>query len=211
MGYPPMNLTILQLPAPSSNMTKAEYKQAYGIDLDAIDIKAFRLVVFGKEKYAIDQIKEVEDGIEIYFNGRIMSITDTVQVSDEVYNVANSTPLYFHPIMILKNSGDLQYTLTFIVINNRSSAYTLNEFTSYIDSIVASTGNPARFLSSGAWTNGEDTLTSVSLVAKATEGTNRYLIAGGTANSAYKTVEKTSWGDIFGTPVAFTDGVNKIN
>ena len=117
MGYPPFNLTTLQLVAPSSNMTKAEYKDAYGIDLDEVNIKAFKLVLFGGEKYAIDQIKEVEDGIEIYFNGRIMSITDIVQVSDEVYDVANSKPIYCHPIqMFIQN----KCIMGCLILNNSS-------------------------------------------------------------------------------------------
>jgi len=104
MGYPAYNLTTLQLPAPSSAMTKAEYKSVYGIDLDAIDIRSFKLVIFGKDKFPIAQIKEVEDGYEIYFNGHILSITDVVQTSDEVYDVANSKPIYCHPIEFFVNS-----------------------------------------------------------------------------------------------------------
>ena len=109
MGYLPFNLVILQLVAPSSNMTKAEYKEAYGIDLDAVDIKSLRLIVFGNQKYAVDQIKEIEGGIEIYFNGRIMSITDIVQVSDEVYNVANATPIYWHGLTLFTAGGVIAF------------------------------------------------------------------------------------------------------
>lgn len=115
MNYPQFNLTTIQLPAPASNMTKAEYKAAYGIDLDQIDIKAVKLVLLGNEKYPIDQIKAVEDGYEIYFNGRILSITDIVQTSDEVYDVANSKPIYYHPINMYKESDN---AFIFTVLNN---------------------------------------------------------------------------------------------
>ena len=124
MGYPPFNLTTLQLVAPSANMTKAEYKDAYGIDLDDVNIKAFKLVLFGGEKYTIDQIKEVEDGIEIYFGGRILSITDIVQVSNEVYDVANATPIYVHPISFdIKVGGTSIGRATCLIMGNRATKF----------------------------------------------------------------------------------------
>ena len=131
-AYPQFNLKTLQLPAPASNMTKAEYKEAYGIDLDDVNIKAFKLVLFGNEKYPIDQIKEVEDGYEIYFNGRILSVTDTIQTSNEVYDVANAKPLYYHPITMWAGSGAIRGTLSCLIVNNSPTAYTKDTFISAI-------------------------------------------------------------------------------
>ena len=112
MGYSAFNLTTLQLPAPSSSMTKAEYKTAYGIDLDAIDIRSFKLVILGKDKFPITQIVENDNGYEVYFNGRILSIGDNVETSDVVYNVSHSNALYYHLISL--SSGDNNFLCEFL-------------------------------------------------------------------------------------------------
>lgn len=117
MGYYPFDLKILQLVAPSSVLTKAEYANVYGIDLDKVDFKSFKLIEFNGEKYAVDQIKEIEGGYEIYFNGRILSITDTIQTSDEVYDVANSKPVYCHPIVVFQTAGSVVYSIGMLIFN----------------------------------------------------------------------------------------------
>lgn len=135
-SYPQFNLKTLQLPAPASPLTKAEYKEAYGIDLDDTDVKAFKLVIFGNNKYAIDQIKEVEGGYEIYFNGRILSITDNVQTSEKVYDIANTKPIYCHPISLIANSGPFVDTRMIILLfNNVSEAYTKGNLKVALDSL----------------------------------------------------------------------------
>lgn len=199
MGYLPMNLTILQLPAPSSNMTKAEYKEAYGIDLDAIDFKAFRVVIFGTHKYAIDQIKEVEGGFEIYFNGRIMSITDTVQVSDEVYDVANAKPLYWHGLDFYKDSTKENFEC--VVINNSPSPIdTIEKFIAWassIEGVVAVFGN-------GSIKIGNDYFV-INIIRKRANNIIDIVYAGASGFVTASGVTLTVHYD------AITDNVNKLN
>lgn len=133
-SYKSFSLTMLQLPAPSSNLTKAEYKEAYGIDLNEVDIPSFKLVVYGNDKYAIDQVKAIEGGYEIYFNGRILSITDIVQTSDVVYGVENAKPIYYHGIQ-LSNITDLSLTFATILNNSDSLIDNISKLLSWITSI----------------------------------------------------------------------------
>ena len=201
MGYLPFNLIVLQLIAPTANMTKAEYKDAFGIDLDDIDIKAVRLIVSGNEKYAVDQIKEVEDGIEIYFNGHIMSITDIVQVSDEVYDVANAKPIYYHPIRIESSSAGFKITGT--ILNNSGTAFeNFSALLSYIRSLLTEEFTTFDFLVSGGLLDSGDFL--VPYILRVTSGSALlyYYKKDGTAGSI--SVDSTIIS-------SFGDYVNKIN
>lgn len=221
MNYPQFNLTILQLPAPVSNMTKAEYKTAYGIDLDAVNIKAFKLVLLGEEKYAIDKIKEVENGYEIYFNGHVLSITDIVQTSDEVYDVENAKPIYCHPITIQgTNVGTfgVNMRVNFLIFNNSPTAFTLATFKTYLDNLLESTGFRAKILASGAMnktkltdasTAETDTLI-ISSIDKAENGS--YAIMGYAVTVAsIGNFADADFNKVFPSGLTFTDGVNKIN
>jgi hypothetical protein len=207
MSYSQFNLTTLQLPAPTSNMTKAEYKSAYGIDLDEVNIKAFKLVLLGNEKYAINQIKEIEDGYEIYFNGRILSITDTVQTSDEIYSIENAKPIYFHPISI--QSANDKYRLSCVILNNSPTPFTMDTFKAFVDSLYAGVGNDARVIVSGGYYDSERGLYLCSVLF--TNGTG-YGLAGIDSNGDITPLfSYVTWAAIFkGTPSIY-DGVNKIN
>lgn len=200
MSYPQFNLTTLQLPAPTSNMTKAEYKAAYGIDLDKVNIKAFKLVLLGNEKYPIDQIKEVEDGYEIYFNGRIISITDIVQTSDKVYDVANSKPLYFHPITIVNVP---QYVVSLIIIDNSSAIIdTPAKLTAKFNEIFQKAGERCRFPTTGSLYI-DNTLCPAYNI--------EVVSAGGFAVYGFDGTQTKSIGLALDTASAVYDGVNKIN
>lgn len=202
MAYPSFNLATIQLPAPTSSMTKAEYKTAFGIDLNAVNIKSFKLVIFGNDKYAIEQIKEVEHGYEIYFNGRILSITDTIETSDEVYDVANSKPLYFHPVIL--NDSTLKLGLAMIIINNSpTSLNTWDKVKAFLFSVMTSIGDTARFPATGSFfVDGESitcrnidvtTANVIKVYGYASDGTSKSL-----------DIQNTLIVNVY-------DGVNKIN
>lgn len=200
MGYPAYNLTTLQLPAPSSNMTKAEYKTAYGIDLDSVNIPSFKLVIFGKDKFPIDQIKEVEDGYEIYFNGRILSITDIVQTSDEVYDVANSKPIYYHPIYMDAASDKFRVTLS--IMDNRSTPYDASTALAKLKALM----DAGAIIQVNGFIKLANELCPVYLMYKSA---NEYRIYAHTASSAITNtnIETFIWPDL----ASFVDGVNKLN
>lgn len=204
MGYPQFNLTTLQLVAPTANMTKAEYKAAYGIDLDAVNIKAFKLVLFGGEKYAIDQIKEVEDGIKIYFNGRIMSITDDVEVSEEVYDVANAKPIYCHPISLLGSSNNVRFTC--LIFNNSETPFTIDSFVSYIEALYAIVGDTIRIMISGGYVDNGNTIIATYLGLSSSS-----FVIVGLDTSGIAQTKNYSKEDFIALFDALYDGVNKIN
>lgn len=208
MGYPAFNLTTIQLPAPTSNLTKAEYKATYGIDLDAVNIKSFKLVIFGNDKYAIDQIKEVEDGYEIYFNGRILSITDIVQTSDEVYDVANAKPIYYHGILLQSKTSGALYTMCLKILNNSPSlinswAKLLAVFDSLPDSSIIELNGFYNY-------NNEEISNTAFLYITG----NTLVLVGNKSDSTRTqiTKSKSDWGDIFGeADAAVQDKMNIIN
>lgn len=206
MGYPNFNLTTIQLPAPTSNLTKAEYKSAYGIDLDAVDIRSFKLVVYGNEKYAIDQIKEVEGGVEIYFNGRILSITDIVQTSDEVYDVANAKPIYCHPIFcsFYRQVDEEVVTFTCLIFNNSPTVFTKDTFLTWAINLFNEIPNASIMAS------GYKGLRPASRLKKhPTSPTDSVAIEVVTTDASGNDYYSVNLNDM--ATATFIDGVNKIN
>lgn len=213
MGYPAFNLTTIQLPAPTSNLTKAEYKSVYGIDLDSVNIRSFKLVVYGNEKYPIDQIKEVEEGIKIYFNGRILSITDTIETSDEIYDVVNAKPIYFHPVVVLHPEGaesSKQFNFSLIILNN--SPAPINTWTKLLDTFrsIASElalNEYARFPVTGNvyTTSGKLLISTIESINSPTP--SEQFLGVYVTDFSRATVSLSA---MDGTPRVF-DGVNKIN
>lgn len=119
--FPQFTKTIVQLPIPSATMTKAEYKAKYGIDLNAIDFPKIIILVDGKDKYPVDEIRVVSTTTEIYAGGKILSIGSTnVSVTSDAYSVANAKPIYYHPIAVWgKNSGTRESdAFSLVIINN---------------------------------------------------------------------------------------------
>ena len=208
MGYQAFNLTTLQLPAPASNMTKAEYKEKYGIDLDHVNIKSFKLVVFGDEKYAITQIKDVEGGIEIYFGGRILSITDIIQTSDVVYDVSNSKPIYCHALQLVSN--DTPYLrVTALVFNNSSTPFTFDSFKSWMFSLQERVGENITILASGAFLDTSASSDGNTAIANRiyTQDAKIYISGVSIASAPRVNILDLTTGTLGN----FIDGVNKIN
>ena len=89
MGFKPFNKTTIQLPLPASTLTKVQYKEAYGIDLDDIDFPKVTLLVDGNEKYPVDEIKIVSDDVLILAGGKFLTIGDNgdVSVTSNAYSV----------------------------------------------------------------------------------------------------------------------------
>ena len=115
----------------------------------------------------------------------------------------NAKPLYFHPITIYNNQTDNQYSLTMIIINNDSNAFTRTSLKSYIKE------KTGRFLLNGCYKTDTYYL-SPSAISIA----NNVLYVIGVDNTG--TMHSTSNAQInFETLVDnandFTDNVNKIN
>lgn len=209
MGYKPFNKTTIQLPLPSSTLTKAEYKEAYGIDLDAIDFPKVTIIVDGENKYPVDEIKIVSDDVLIFAGGEVLTIGDdgNVSVTTGAYSVENAKSLYFHPIVINKTSGTLQYRVSFIILNNDPTPFTFDTFKTFIDDLYESVSDVVRFPCSGFINNGTNKLV---LACFAKYGANSFIFVGGDENFGSNQIQG-SWNDLYGTPNEFTDGVNKIN
>ena len=131
MGYPVFNLNTIQLPIPSSTMTKSEYKQAYGIDLDSIDFQNVTLLWKGKRKYFVDSIKENESEIDIYAGGIKFSISSgNVEIDEESYDVTSPSglTLYKHTITgTFRTPGESIYSLNVSIIDANSTPYVSSE------------------------------------------------------------------------------------
>ena len=132
MGFKPFNKTTIQLPLPSSTLTKAEYKEAYGIDLDHIDFPKVTLLVDDNEKYPVDEIKIVSDDILIFAGGKVLTIGDNgnVSVASGAYSVENAKPIYCHPILIANVTTPIKIYVSLLIFNN--SADSINTFAKFL-------------------------------------------------------------------------------
>lgn len=120
MGYKKsFNLVTIQLIIPLSTMTKAEYKNAYGIDLDDIDIERVTLLQEdgSKNKYFVDEVKTTESGFDIYAGGNILSIGSSVSVTKNAYSVDNAKPIYWHGLTFFV-TGDSTVLAFAHILNN---------------------------------------------------------------------------------------------
>ena len=138
MGYNKMfNLVTIQLIIPLLTMTKAEYKNAYGIDLDNIDFEKVTLLQEdgSKNKYFVDEIKIVSDDVLIFAGGKILNIggDGNVSVTSNAYSVENSKPIYWHTISF-QRGGTAETATSYrifgqmIILNNTPTPITLNAF-----------------------------------------------------------------------------------
>ena len=207
------NLTILQLVLPLASMSKAEYKQVYGIDLDDIEIEKVTLVQEegSKNKYFVDEIKATEEGFGIYAGGKILSIGDSVSVIDNAYSVENAKPIYCHPIKIANSDSETKkFRLTMLIFNNDPTPFTLATFKSFIDELSAETEGAGSILCSGGYYDGTKGVVA-SYIQKALAG-SYYLVGMNATLTANTNIGSLDFDDIF--PPASTDlvdGVNKIN
>ena len=206
------NLTILQLVLPLASMTKSEYKEAYGIDLDDIDIEKVTLVQEegSKNKYFVDEIKIVSDDVLIFAGGKVLTIGDdgNVSVTNNAYSVENSKPLYFHPITIYKNTSAYKCLLSLFIINNNDEAFTPETLLSYLQNVRG------RYLLNGNYYTSTFYL-SPTIVARADAEGSKFCIIGvdstGTIHS--ETSNTIDFEALLGalSSIDFADDVNKIN
>lgn len=115
--------------------------------------------------------------------------------------------LYFHPIVIVKSSGETQYAITMTIINNVSTPYTLDTIEDFLDELYTLVGNKARLLLGG----GYGVIGSCAGLGKSSNvGTNDYFIDGMKVDGTYHFIQGNSLADLLGTPTALVDGVNQI-
>lgn len=208
-AFPQFTKTIVQLPIPSATMTKAEYKAKYGIDLNAIDFPKIIILVDGKDKYPVDEIRVVSTTTEIYAGGKILSIGSTnVSVTSDAYSVANAKPIYCHPIILRDDgTGTIRVRLTGLIFNNDSTAFTKSSFYQWLKDLMVI--NPsAKILINGVYFDGTNSvITSYLNYNTSTLKTN---IVGLLADGSIGT-KTDDFENIFPASIIFEDGVNKIN
>ena len=202
------NLTILQLVLPLASMSKAEYKQAYGIDLDDIEIEKVTLVQEegSKNKYFVDEIKETEEGFDIYAGGKILSIGSDVSVINNAYSVENAKPIYCHPITMGYKDASHEFTLTCLIFNNDGTPFTFASFNEWLDALIAQI-TTARIMCSGYVIVGGETL-PVSYLNYTTDNVG-IIVSPGSVSSINDNFTPNQWKALVMT--SFNDGVNKIN
>ena len=205
--FPQFTKTIVQLPIPSATMTKAEYKAKYGIDLNAIDFPKIIILVDGKDKYPVDEVRVVSTTTEIYAGGKILSIGSTnVSVTANAYSVANAKPVYCHPVNIGYKDSDHEFMITMLIFNNSETAFTFETFNNWLTNLVASI-TQARILCSGYIILSGVTYPVSYLYA--TSGSRELIVSPSAVSYILDSFTETAWNAII--PLTFSDGVNKIN
>ena len=205
MGYPAFNKVTIQLPIPSATMTKAEYKEAYGIDLDDLDFAKVTLLVDGKEKYAVDEIKNVSDDVLIYAGGKVLTIGDdgNVSVTSGAYSVMNAKPLYYHPV-IISNVSQSVGRISFWIINTNPEAFTKATFLDFLHDLDDSA---MRLNVTGSLVKGSDVIIVSDVNTYSADVHN----IGGILATA-RTYDSTILEDFINqTDTSVLDPVNKIN
>lgn len=204
MGYPQFNKVTIQLPLPTTTMTKAEYKATYGIDLDAIDFPKVSLLVDGDNKYHVDEIKIVSDDVLILAGGKILTIGDNgnVSVTTNAYSVDNSKPIYFHPVYYARDNADYTQRIraSYFILNNDPTPFTYSTFIAYIKKLMDA---GAVIQVNGCITETGEETKNLFIVTKPV---NDYRIVWNTSSA----VGDASLDD-FTIEASFIDGVNKIN
>lgn len=201
-------LTILQLILPLASMTKAEYKEAYGIDLDDIDIEKVTIVQEegSKNKYFVDEIKATAEGFDIYAGGKILSIGSGVSVINNAYSVENSKPIYCHPVQVRDYTSNDKFALNFLIFNNDSTPFDKTSFINLLKS-----AEDGRFAVTGAVALSNSIYLSPSSILYAS---NKLVIYGidsaGTLHSA-QSAELYFDTMVESANCLLIDGVNKIN
>ena len=151
-----------------------------------------------RRMFSLEQLKGIADS-------RVKSLV-------EGGTLENAKPIYFHPISIIKRTGDIQYNLGFTILNNTPTAFTFTTFKQFIDNLYTQIGGVVRMICTGYYDNGDSDdrkSGAVSVLAKVTESNIQLLLGDRNSNSNYISV--STWADLFGEPAEFTDGVNKIN
>lgn len=214
MGYKKsFNLVTIQLIIPLSMMTKAEYKNAYGIDLDDIDIERVTLLQEegSKNKYFVDEVKTTENGVDIYAGGKILSIgSSSVSVISGVYSVTNAKPIYYHGCEIYRRTGGNTFTFNFAILNNSNTPFTWALFKAWlnsmdVESVLVNANGFYNF-------NSEGIINIYSLLYRKSE--QELYIIGNDSSFQQVTIHKllTDWDVIFNSnDTAFNDRLNKIN
>jgi hypothetical protein len=170
MGYVQFNKTTIQLPLPSATMTKAEYKEAYGIDLDDLDFAKVTLLIDGNEKYSVDEIRIVSGDVLIFGGGKILTIgdDDNISVTGGAYSVEHAKPLFWHGLYI--GDGSLNNNLQGHVLNNSPESI---DSVAKLDAWFKSISGDVVLAVNGAFTKSGVTYTAFAIQKKAD---NTYLI-----------------------------------
>lgn len=122
---------------------------------------------------------------------------------------ASTKKIYYHPISIIKRTTGINYNLSFIILNNDATPFTIDTFKDFIDNLYTKIGNVVRFNCAGYWQNADKSKHGSTSVLAKTSSNNYDIVFGSYDNdSSYVTA---SWDNIIGSPQEFTDGVNDIN
>lgn len=155
-----------------------------------------------------------------------MAYVDKINVQGTDYDIrdkriagtedVNVKPVYYHPISIIStdNSEAPNYCLSFIILNNSATAFTLATFLQFIKDLASNNAGVARMNCSGFYSNGltgtDKRHGSPSILAYVYNGWQ--LILGDCVDDWVTVLSGNTDEDIFGEgTIEFADGVNKIN
>ena len=219
MGYPQIGKNrVLVLPVPASDMTAEEYKEAFGIDLNDIELRDLILLQeAGKQAFPVLYIDK-ENKI-LYTAERAYSYNDEFALVEgdsliakviETGTIENAKPLYFHPVVIGQSGAQNALQCSVIILNNDDTAFTSwDSIKAYMTSIAVSINAIARFPATGVCRNNDqdviilshfDVYTTGQVYVQGTK-TDGTLVAGTALNVAPYSIADSN----------IHDGINKVN
>lgn len=212
------NVTIV-LPVPSQDLTFEEYKKAFGIDLQTIDLHDQIMInkdgiVYpslyvdagsGVIQTAIGNF-DISQGFEIDSESLIQVQAKELIESGEV---DNAKPIYCHPIQLVSNVVGKWYRLTFLVFNNDSTPFTYDTFKQWLFNLYAEIGETISIVSSGSFhatlDSQNDGEYSVANRIYTNDGETIKVSGGSIVTDRVNIIDVTAGAD------NLIDGVNKIN
>lgn len=222
MGYPNFGkVKTLTLPIPDSSMTFAEYKNAYGIDLEQLENTALILLRESNEDIAPVLYYDKENAI-LYTANYSVDISAGFEVKTDSLiskviaggTIENAKPLYYHPIVITSNiaSGTEGLSFSVIILNNDPAPInTWDKFIAWSEALADAVGGDALINCSGFYNDGVNEITSVAYLV-CVSGDKSWRIRGGTYNNPQAVQVSLAKTDFANLPViSVVDGVNKIN
>lgn len=207
MGYPIFGkMKTITLPIPDAALTFAEYKDAYGIDLQnlpLVDLILIRqtdgecvpVLYIDKENsvmYTANYSIDYSTGFEVKSESLISEVIASGTIE-------NAKSLYFHPITIMV-AGSMYFSI--VIINNTATAYTKSTLVTELNRIRSLAGETCRFPATGCFVNEGVAISPYNLEVPQQNEFKLYGFNG--TNNISKVVDISNVDQIF-------DGVNKIN
>ena len=131
MGYKPFGKNrVIVLPVPDSDMTAEEYRNAYGIELDSIEMRDLILLQEeGKQAYPVLYIDK--ENKVLYTADKAFSYASGFELveGDSLINqvisqgtIENAKPIYWHSVYFERSATSRHFFNGILIILNNSSA-----------------------------------------------------------------------------------------